>query len=63
MCVCVRVHVSVCVCVCVRVRVRVRVSVCIDVVPGTGKMATVRELARCLREGEDTGLLPPLCLC
>ena len=27
-------------------------------VPGTGKTATVREVARCLREGEQDGSLP-----
>ena len=27
-------------------------------VPGTGKTATVREVARCLREGEENGTLP-----
>lgn len=27
-------------------------------VPGTGKTATVREVARCLREGEKEGSLP-----
>ena len=36
----------------------IRSCMYISGVPGTGKTATVREVARCLREGEEDGSLP-----